>query len=91
MYMNRAISRKALKDYARAIEDLNLVIEHAPSVQAWFLRADVKALAGNIKAAEAERSEGMKLQPTTELDWSTRGYARESASRKRRSRTTMRP
>jgi eukaryotic-like serine/threonine-protein kinase len=75
--LNRALARKGAKEFASALEDLDTLLEdgNAP-VRAWFLRADVRQLAGDKKGAAADRAEGFKREPTDELSWSTRGYAR---------------
>jgi serine/threonine protein kinase/tetratricopeptide (TPR) repeat protein len=75
--MNRAIARKTVRDYAGAREDVSAVIAGAGApVRAWFLRAEIEQLDGKPAAAANDRAEGMKREPTDELSWSTRGYAR---------------
>lgn len=75
--MNRAIARKGMKDYARAIADLNKVVaKHDSSVQARFLRAEIKELNNKPEEAKIEFAEAMKIEPNDELGWSTRGHAR---------------
>ena len=75
--MNRAIARKQMKEYSLALADLDRVTElsDAPS-RAWFLRAEVKRLAGDPDGANRDQAEAMKRNPNDELSWSMRGYAR---------------
>lgn len=77
--MDRAVARKALKDYEGAIADVDKAIQGSKSsVRAWFLRAEINELDGKPDAAKADRARGLELTPNDddELGWSSRGYIR---------------
>jgi eukaryotic-like serine/threonine-protein kinase len=76
-YRNRALARQGLKQYAEAERDLTRALELGASpVQVYFLRADVRARAGDLEGAKRDRAEGLRWQPTDEMGWLSRGYAR---------------
>ena len=72
-----AIASQNLKDYPAAIRDLDRTLELGTSkVQAIALRAGVGELAGDKDAANRDLAEAMKLEPTDDITWVTRGLAR---------------
>src|SRR5262249_46148571 len=89
--MNRAIAKRCLRDYAGAERDLNIVLaDHPQEVRALLLRHEIRISLGRESEAREDLVKGLKFQPTTDLEWTTRGYYRmhdikkaESAESKR--------
>lgn len=76
-YLNRALSYRALRKFPAAIDDLTKAIElGTPQTRAYFLRSDLRKLIGDAVGAEADRQIGLKLIPTDEQSWISRGYAK---------------
>jgi serine/threonine protein kinase/tetratricopeptide (TPR) repeat protein len=76
-YLHRALALQGLRDYDAALADLDRAVEHgAPKARAALLRVRVLALSGKKEAAKQELDEAMKLEPTDEITWLTRGSAR---------------
>jgi serine/threonine protein kinase/Flp pilus assembly protein TadD len=79
-YKHRAIARQGLKQYAEAAEDLSRALElGAPPTHVYFLRAAVRERLGDREGAKQDRVEGLRLPPTDEMGWLTRGYSRMNA------------
>jgi tetratricopeptide (TPR) repeat protein len=78
-YLNRALARQGLKDYAGAIADLTEALQRgAPYTRIYFMRARVRAEAGDPAGAKQDRAEGLRREPTDEDSWIARGVARLS-------------
>jgi serine/threonine protein kinase/tetratricopeptide (TPR) repeat protein len=76
-YLNRAVAAQGLRDYPAALKDLDRAAEvGAPAARVAFMRARIQEAAGDKVAAKQELAEAMKLEPTDELTWQTRGAAR---------------
>src|SRR5204863_2680405 len=76
-YLNRALARQGLSDFAGAVADLTRVLELDPScTRAYFMRARARELAGDAAGAKADREIGMRRDPTDETGWVARGVAR---------------
>jgi tetratricopeptide (TPR) repeat protein len=66
-----------LKQYAEAADDLTRALElGAAPTHVYFLRAAVRERAGDRIGAQQDRAEGLRREPTDEMGWLTRGYAR---------------
>jgi eukaryotic-like serine/threonine-protein kinase len=79
-YRNRALARQGLKQHAEAADDLTRALELGASpTQVYFLRAEVRERSGDRDGANQDRAEGLRLEPTDEMGWLARGYARMSA------------
>jgi tetratricopeptide (TPR) repeat protein len=79
-YLHRAVAFQNLKDYPAAIRDLNRALElGASKARVVAMRARVQEMAGNKDAAKQDLDEVLKLEPTDELTWITRGLARLNA------------
>lgn len=78
--VNRALAWIGLKAYQQAESDLTKALEAGlPITRIYFLRAQARSLAGNVRGAEADRAEGLRRDPTDELSWIARGVARIAA------------
>ena len=76
-YLHRAFAAQNLQDYPAAIRDLDRALElGAPKARAISMRASVWELAGDKKAAKRDLDEATRLEPTDEVTWVARGYAR---------------
>jgi serine/threonine protein kinase/tetratricopeptide (TPR) repeat protein len=76
---NRVKARKALKQYAEALEEVNEVLatpEGAALPRFLLVRAELNDLLNRPEEAKRDRSQAMTLQPRDEMDWSMRGYVR---------------
>jgi serine/threonine protein kinase/Flp pilus assembly protein TadD len=77
VYIHRALAHQELREYEAALKDIDKAIENGASkARAMFIRAGVHELAGNKKEAKRDMEEAMKLEPTDEITWVTRGTAR---------------
>ena len=77
VYMNRALAWEGLKEYARALDDLNEAIRLGiPRTQVYFMRAAVREKSGDREGAKQDREEGTRRKPADELSWVSRGLAR---------------
>jgi tetratricopeptide (TPR) repeat protein len=76
-YQSRALAQQGLKKYAAAEKDLTRALElGASATHVYFLRAAVRDLAGDRAGANRDRAAGLRRQPTDEMGWLSRGYAR---------------
>jgi tetratricopeptide (TPR) repeat protein len=76
-FKHRALARQGLKRYGEAAEDLSVALGlGAAPTQVYFLRAAVYERAGDLESAKKDRLEGLRVPPTDEMGWLTRGYAR---------------
>src|SRR5262249_47944039 len=76
-YLNRALARQGLGQFKSAIEDLTTALEkpNAPT-RIYFMRARVRARAGDRAGADQDRAEGLRATPADEKSWIARGLAR---------------
>jgi serine/threonine protein kinase/tetratricopeptide (TPR) repeat protein len=82
-YKSRAIAWQGLGKLPEAEADLARALElGAAPTHVHFLRAAVRDRAGDKDGARRDRADGLRRQPTDELGWLTRGYARMSAEPK---------
>jgi tetratricopeptide (TPR) repeat protein len=76
-HLNRAVARQGLGDYAGAAADLTRALElKAPPTHVLFQRAAAREKAGDAEGAKRDREEAFRLEPTDELGFLSRGYAR---------------
>ena len=76
-YLNRAIARIGLKEYASAVADLDrLEKDGAPLPRLFFIRETAKRLAGDAAGADADRAAGLARTPTDAAGWNARGESR---------------
>jgi serine/threonine protein kinase/Tfp pilus assembly protein PilF len=79
-YIDRALARLALREYNAAEADLTHALEMGtPATRVYFIRAEVRRLAGIRVGADADRAEGLLRQPCDEVSWVARGLARMNA------------
>jgi serine/threonine protein kinase/Tfp pilus assembly protein PilF len=77
VHLNRALLRGEMGKHAEAIEDLNLAVELGYSrTRVLLLRAVAREKVGHAAGARADRAEGLRLEPTDAVGWTTRGWAR---------------
>jgi serine/threonine protein kinase/tetratricopeptide (TPR) repeat protein len=76
-YINRALAWQGLKKDDRAIQDVSRAIElGTPQTRVYFIRAMLRARAGDRDGAGRDRAEGLRREPTDELSCVVRGLAR---------------
>jgi serine/threonine protein kinase/tetratricopeptide (TPR) repeat protein len=76
-FRNRALARQGLKKYAEAVDDLTRALELGTSpTHVYFIRAEIRERAGDPEGAKQDRAEAVRCQPTDEMGWLSRGYAR---------------
>jgi serine/threonine protein kinase/Tfp pilus assembly protein PilF len=82
-YIDRAIAREHLKDLKGkkdlkgAEADLTAALELGiPFTRIFFFRSRIRKEMGDKKGARNDFQEGMRREPTEELSWNARGYAR---------------
>jgi eukaryotic-like serine/threonine-protein kinase len=76
-YFQRAIAFQWLHDYDSALKDLDRAVEAGgPKARAAYMRVRVRELSGDRATAKRELDEALKLEPTDELSWQSRGAAR---------------
>ena len=73
--MNRALARRARKDYAGAVADLTAALDRpeAPT-RAYFLRSRIRTAAGDKAGAAADAAEGLKREPRDVSSWIARAF-----------------
>jgi serine/threonine protein kinase/tetratricopeptide (TPR) repeat protein len=77
IYLHRAYAVQYLGDYPPAIRDLDRALElGASKARVVAMRAKVWELAGDKEAAKRDLDEAARLEPTDEVTWVARGYAR---------------
>jgi tetratricopeptide (TPR) repeat protein len=82
-YVDRALARLELGQYNAAETDLTHALEGGtPATRVYFIRAEVRRLAGDIPGADADRAEGLRREPRDEVSWVARGLARMDADPK---------
>jgi serine/threonine protein kinase/Tfp pilus assembly protein PilF len=75
--VNRALASIGLKAYQPAADDLTKALDAGlPITRIYFLRAQARALAGDVRGAADDRTEGLRRDPSDELSWIARGVAR---------------
>src|SRR5262249_44389366 len=76
-YLDRAVAKTELKDYAGALADLARAsdLPGAPT-RIYFMRSRIHALAGDREKARQEREEGLRHTPADPQSWVARGIAR---------------
>lgn len=76
-FIHRALVYKNLTKYAEAEADLSAALKLGASPsRLHLLRSEVRGLRGDRPGAAADMQEGLRLEPTDELGWMTRGYVR---------------
>ena len=76
-YLNRALAFQGLKDYPAAILDLDHAAAlGAPKPRVLFMRSKVRDLSGDKVGAKRDLDAAMKITPTDDLTWATRGTTR---------------
>jgi serine/threonine protein kinase/Tfp pilus assembly protein PilF len=76
-FINRALARHALKQLPEAVADLTRALElDVPYTRVYFMRAQMRELAGDSAGARADRAEGLRREPTDEESWVSRGVQR---------------
>jgi tetratricopeptide (TPR) repeat protein len=79
-YLNRALAHQGMKDYAAAIADLDRAAElGAPSGRVLFMRSRARDLSGDKEGAKRDLAAAMKIEPSDDLTWATRGVTRMQA------------
>jgi serine/threonine protein kinase/tetratricopeptide (TPR) repeat protein len=80
VYLHRALAHQELREFNAALKDLDKAIElGASKARATFMRASVHELAGNKEEATRDLEVAMELEPTDEITWLARGYARRNS------------
>ena len=75
--LNRAIAYESSGDFRRALTDLDAAIANGKvPPRAYFLRSRVRLKLNDVAGAEADRLEGLKLEPIDDVDWVAHGTAR---------------
>jgi tetratricopeptide (TPR) repeat protein len=76
-FRNRALARQGLKKYTQAVDDLTRALELGASpTHVYFIRAEIRERAGDREGAKQDRAEALRCQPSDEMGWLSRGYAR---------------
>ena len=77
--LNRALALRSLKRYPDALRDLDKLLDRpdAPA-RTWFVRAGVRDASGDKAGAAADRTVGLKTEPTDARSANARGIARLS-------------
>jgi eukaryotic-like serine/threonine-protein kinase len=76
-YINRALARQGLRQFAEAGDDLTHALElGAPYTRVYFMRAWVRERAGDAEGARRDREAGLKGEPRDEESWVARAVAR---------------
>jgi tetratricopeptide (TPR) repeat protein len=83
-YSQRAMASLELRNYADAIGDLTEGLDRGDTqTRLYFLRATVRAQAGDPEGANKDMAEGLRLKPKDEQSWVARGIAHFPADPKR--------
>jgi tetratricopeptide (TPR) repeat protein len=81
--VNRALAKQGLELYAEAIQDLTRALElRAPATQVYSLRSQLRLRTGDREGAQRDRTECLRLTPTSDVGWLARGYARMNSDPK---------
>lgn len=76
-YLARAVAWQGLRQYRNAIDDLTQALQHgAPDTRIYFLRARNQDRLGDPEGGMFDWVEGLQRQPTDELSWIERGFAK---------------
>src|SRR5262249_18571621 len=76
-YINRALARQGLKQFAGAIDDLTTALKIDDSVtRLYFMRSLARERAGDKTGAEQDFQKGLSKEPSDEKSWNARGSAR---------------
>jgi eukaryotic-like serine/threonine-protein kinase len=77
VWLNRALAFEASGNLRQALADLNRAIAGGDvPPRAYLLRSRVRARLGDVKGAEQDRLKGLAEEPTDEIGWIARGFAR---------------
>ena len=63
LYMQRAIVKENLKDFQGAIEDYSVIIEHAPTIEAYGRRGNLRVSIGDLEGAAQDFKAIIQLNP----------------------------
>lgn len=74
-YLNRALAKISLNEYPSAEKDLELAIAKQGPTRAYFLRANVRQLQGNVLGAQSDYEAGLRITPNDCDSWVARGMA----------------
>ncbi len=75
--LNRALAKQGLGKYTEGIEDLTAALKlGAPATQVYFLRSQLREMAGDRDGAKKDLQECLRSKPSGEVAWLARGYAR---------------
>src|SRR5262249_27269335 len=78
-YLQRALARQAMKQYAGAIADLDAALERgAAAASIYSLRARTRSLMKDAKGAQEDYDRCLATQPSDEMGWIARAQARAS-------------
>src|SRR5262249_35098887 len=76
-YLDRATAREQLGKVDEAIDDLKEALDGGLDLaRLYFLRARLHRRKGNEAAARKDVDAGLKMKPTDDLDWVSRGLVR---------------
>jgi len=74
--VQRALTKQGLRDLAAAEADLTAALKtNVSSCRIYFLRAKVREEAEDFVGAKQDLLEGNKLDPVSDIGYTTRGYA----------------
>lgn len=80
LYFNRALAHLALAQREQALRDLNVAETLGCALtRIYFVRSRVHEQLGDRESAKRDREEGLRREPTDDLSWSARGFARLSS------------
>ena len=80
IYLNRAFVCLGIKDYPAALRDLDKADAlGAPKARMLLIRSRVRDLSSDKDGAKRDLDAAMKIEPTDELTWATRGVTRMDA------------
>ncbi|MGD9632129.1 MAG: protein kinase [Pirellulales bacterium] len=75
--LNRALAYESAGELRLALADLDAAIAGGDvPPRAYLLRSQIRAGLGDVKGAKEDRSRGLAEEPTDEVGWVARGYAR---------------
>ena len=73
-YLNRALARQGLQQYAQAEQDLTEALNRGGPTRLYFLRARIREKRGDKDGAQHDYAEGLRRPPVDEKSWVARGY-----------------